>query len=500
MTRFYKMNIYPSSKAAYKYFGNSEYRERPHITIGLNADKFRDGSTATIKVVSTTGTDFSLTITGSDDSAVTTTSFNTAIDYYNDPIWSLAEALKKNISLFYDVTVNEADIYTYSTVTAYFDSSTTYKVTVSDNLTISGDYDGTYIPLVKYVMTFNVDDGDETTHFDAEKYTNDKQVFFNLTSPFTNTITKYPISFTYNLHRSFDGASGITYTKSVLTDSDTTTIIMPTTCGEFYDLDYNNYLIDVNTSLKGNFLTNKLTREITYDERIALSAITSDPTQFIFKLHYYTPSGSFIATLGETDFINYGTYGSYYSETHNHRTDMYVDPCIQSVETKYDKTVGYIEAVITNTSGTEKSERLRLNVNGRCQSVNTVYFVNKIGGIDWYTFKGSTELESDIDDQEVYTSLYNGRIHNGKTYHETNVRYKTMEKKKTLNSGRITHSEAKWLDELASSHYVFLTQSDKTNGVKFYEVVVDEVDVDIDSSETYSECSITYYIGDKDIL
>lgn len=494
------MNIYPSSKAAYKYFGNSEYRERPYITIGLNKDKFRDGSTATIKVTALAGSDFSLTITGSDDGSVSATSFNTAIDYYNDPIWSLAEALKKNISLFYDVKVDEADVYNDSTVTAYFDSSSNYKVAVSDNLTISGYPDGNYVPLVKYVMTFNVNDGDETTTFDAEKYTNDKQVFFNLTSPFVNTIAKYPISFTYSMHRSFDGATGITYTKSVLTGNDTTTIIMPTTCGEFYELDYkNNYLIDVNTSLKGKFLTNKLTREIAYDERIALSALTSDPTQFTFKMHYYTPSGNFITTLSETDFANYGAF-AYYSETHNYRTDIYVDPCIQSVENKLGKTVGYVEAVITNLSGTEKTDRLRLNVNGRCQSVNTVYFVNKIGGIDWYTFKGSTELESDIDDQEVYSSLYKGRIHNDKTYHQTNVRYKTMEKKRTLNSGRITHSEAKWLDELASSHYVFLTQGDKTSGLNFYEVVVDEVDVDIDSSETYSECSITYYIGDKDIL
>lgn len=492
------MNIYPSSKNAFTYFGNSEYSSKPYIKVSVS-DTFCSGDELILTVKNTSGTDFSLTITGTDGGAVTSTSFNSTISYDNDPILSLAECMKKNISLFYDITLGVSDAGE-TEVTAYYDSSTNYKTTVNSGLTIKGNYDGKYIPLVKFTMHFNVNDGEEASEFDAEKYTNEEQIFFNLTSPFADTMTKYPITFKYTTYKSYNTANGTTMTQSLGSNSGTN-VIMPTTCGEFYDLDYSDYIIDAASSARGQFLTNNKIREITYNERVALSVISSSInaqilTKFIMKCYYYTPNGVYITSNSETSLDK----NAYYSETTCYRTDMYIDPCIEKIEAKYGKTVGYVEIGLTELSGVERTERIRLNVNGRCQNVNTVYFVNKIGGIDWYTFKGSTEIESDIDDQETYSSLYNGRIHNDKTYHQTNVRYKTMGKKKTLKSGRITHSEAKWLDELASSRYVFLTKEDKTNGIQFYEVVVDEVDIDINSSETYSECSISYYVGDKDIL
>lgn len=488
------MNIYPSSKSAYAYFGNSEYTSKPYIKVSVS-DTFCSGDELILSINSTSGTDFSLVITGTDGGTVTSTSFNSTIDYNNDPILSLAECMKKNLSLFYDITIGVSDLGE-TEVTAYYDTSVNYKTTVNSGLTIKGNYDGKYTPLVKFIMHIKTTDGDGSTNeFDAEKFTNEERVFFNLTSPFARTMGKYPISFAYTMFKSFETASGVSMTQT-LGNAVNDNIIMPTTCGEFYDIDYSNYFIDVNTSSKGKFLTNKTTREIAYNERIALSVITSDPTKFVTKCHYYTPSGSYIATYGENDFGEW----EYYSETHCQRTDIYLDPRIETIEYKYAKTVGYIELVIADLNGVERTERLRLNVNGRCQSVNTIYFINKIGGVDWYTFKGSTETVSEIDDQETYTSLYNGKIHNGMTFHQTNVRYKTMGKTKLLTSGKITHSEGEWLDELASSKYIFLTKGNNKKGITFYEIVVDEVDIDIDSSETYAECSITYYIGDKDFI
>lgn len=486
------MEYIPSSIPFYKEFGNPQYSDTPYIDITLS-DTFGDNNEEYIKVKASDSSNYTLTITGTKGGGVSTTSFNINNDGNNNPILSLCEAMKKSISLFYGVkTYTDEDGNTH--VKAYYDTSTNYLTTISSGLSVSGDYNGKYIPLTKFTMHYNVNDGD--AEFDTEKYTNDKTVRFNLPAPFTMGITKYPIKFTYGVYYSYDTADGETNTRTM--GEYDGYIVLPTTIGDFTQISYGDRYV-IGTLSNKHFLTTNEKRTIGYGERIGLSVLTpmsnnlTDDSELRFRVLYFTPSGILITSKIDYEY----NPTQYKSETVNGRRDIYIDPDIAEIEGEYGKAVGYIECVMMNDA-TEVTERIRLNVNGRCSSLNTVYFINKIGGVDWYTFRGSNEREIGIDSNETYTSIYDNEMLNAhNTHHKTNVRYKTMEKTKTLNTGRISHSEAIWLDELASSRYCFIYNDDTES---FYEIVVDDVSIDIDSSENYAEASISYYMGDKDIL
>lgn len=471
----------PSSRPYYITFGNPQSDRSPYITIKKSSSYSAD-SGCYISFTDRNGGNYTLTITGTNGGSITTNTFNSSTDNGNQPIISLAEALKKNISMFYDVKVTHSG--TEYVVTAYYDSSTKYTVAYGNSLSVTGDLNGIYNPMVKYTLNYDVNDGE--TMFDCEKYTNDKSVDMNIVAPFTTSIGKYPIKFTITGFKSYDDSEGVSHSDWLRTNA--TYDVLPTTFGEFTEPNYTEFIVYTGNSMKGKFLTNNQRREIGYDEPIALSVLNDSPSTLYFTMKFYSPSGTYITSVTEGD-----KNLTYWSETVNNRTDIYVTPPIDYVETSTGKTVGYIECVVTN--GTEEvTEPLTLVVNGRCQTANTLYFVNKIGGVDWYTFRGTTETEIDIDDSETYSSLLNSDGNSHKTFGKTNVAYKTMDKKITLNSGKITHATAKWLDELTSSKYAFIIRDGY-----FYEIVIDEIDITIDTSERYSECSVTYYVGDKDL-
>lgn len=476
------MEFLASSKPNLIYLYNDQYKTKPYVeitTYGSEADEWP---------LTITAKDFELKIVGTKGGVVSSTSFNITDDATNNPILSLAEAMKKNIAIFYDVSTFQRSGKWY--VRAYYDSSANYYTGAGTGLQVSGDYMGKYIPIVKYIMHYTVNDGE--SQFDAEKHTNDEKISFNISNPFSGTIAKFPIKFNLNGYKSYSNSDGSTLTTP-LSPYNEDYIVMPTTCGEFYELNYNDYFISKETYKKGQFLTNRLAREIGYNERVAMSVICDDSVNLKLRVKYFTPSGNYINHMEDNTLSMLGVY---FSETVNGRTDMYFDPSISFVESTNGKQVGYCEVVVMN-GNTEASEPMRLNVNGKCQNINTVYFVNKIGGIDWYTFRGNVENEVDIDDNEVYTSNYVG-AYTHKTKHKTNVRYKTMEKMTTFNSGKITNNEALWLEELASSKYCFVIGNDESEYI-FDEIVVEDVDIETDSAEKYAECSITYYRGDKDI-
>lgn len=477
------MEFLASSKPNLIRLYNDQYGQSPYIEISLNGTP--SDTTVTAKAMAD---EFELVITGSMDGKVTATSFNTRNDSNNNPILSLAEALKKNVALFYDVTVTKTN--NVWKVKAYYDSSMNYTFSVGSGLSISGDYMGRYIPIVKYILNYKVNDGE--SQFDAEKHTNQESLTYNISNPFANTMGKFPVKFNLSGYKTYSTSSGIDRTMP-LGDFAEDYIVMPTTCGQFYDLDYSKYFISRNTNKKGYFLTTATEREIGYDEYVAMSVICDDTVNLKMRAMYYTPSGQFISSFTEADLKQ---KGGYISETVNGRTDIYFNPCISEIETISGKVVGYCEIVVMNGTN-EVSNRMRLRVNGRCKKLNTLYFINKIGGVDWYSFMGSVENEVSIDDNETYTSNYIAP-YTHMTKHKTNVRYKTMEKMVTLNSDKISNAEALWLEELASSKYVFIRTNDKT--YPFTEVVVDSCDIDTDSNEKYAEVSVTYYVGDKDII
>lgn len=458
----------------YLTFYNEQSIGSPYIDI-TTSDEFSSKDEVTLNV--NDGEDDVLTIIGYGSAAVTSTTFNTTEDNSNVPILSLAETLKKNTNIFYNVTTYHSDNEWH--VKVYYDSSLSYTISVSSGLTLSGRTTGGYNPIVKFLLHYDLDDG----MFDAEKYTNENSVKFNISAPFNNIMGKFPIHFDLSGYKRYETARGESRTMNLGTYSDY--CILPTTCGEFYTVNYSDYTIDYNTPIKGNFLTNNTERNIGYDEICALSVIGRDTMLLRLRILYYSPSGLFMASK------DYNQLSYYHAETNSGRTDYYFNPSIALVENEKGKDVGYVEVVVIGGNDAEMSERLRLTVDSRCSNADTIYFVNKIGGIDWYTFRGTKTTTIEIDDNATYQSVYSN---DDLTKHVGGVRYKSMEKMTNLTADKISHSEALWLDELASSRYAFIMDN-----YQFIEIIVDECDIEIDSSEKYGECSLTYYRGDSDL-
>ena len=469
------MIFIPSSKEFSVFINNTQYTETPYVDIALSSS-FSSEIGATIEVKDNNNSNYTLTITGSNNGVASSTTFNTSVTN-NAPIFSLAECLKKNTNMFYNIIVSGSETNGF-TVRAYFDSNTTYTFTVSSGLSISGYTTGNYSPMVKYVMHFHTEDSGD---FEMEKYTKGRSITFNITSPFTNSIGHKPIQFDIYSYSHYSDIDGVTHTK--YRSDYGSYVVIPSTIGEFDMNNYNEYIVNGETYTKGKFLTTKTVRDYMYDENIALSVLTTNGyTHHSLVLKKYTPSGVLI-----------DEYFSLITIDNTYRIDYIIDPKISETETTYGKTVGYFEVVIMGNDGvTPISNTVRYNVVPKCMTPRTLFFLNELGGMDSYTFRGSVEEKIDIDDNETYTMKFTLKD-NVKTM--SAVAYKSMENMVTVNTGKISHAEGKWLKGLAATKYCFIEDPNETNA--FYNVIIDDVDIDIDSSETYCECSVTYYIGDK---
>lgn len=469
------MIFLPSSQAFNVIINNPEYLETPYVDIALSSS-FSSEVGATIEVKDNVNSNYTLTIVGSNNGAISSTTFNTSFTN-NAPIFSLAECMKKNTNMFYDVKVSGNEVNGF-TVRAYFDSNTTYTFTVSSGLSISGYTSGNYSPMVKQVMHFHTENNGD---FEMEKYTKGKSVSFNITSPFNNTIDHKPIQFSIYSYSHYNTIDGVAHTK--YRSDYGSYVVIPSTIGEFETNSYNDYIVNGENYTKGKFLTTKTVRDYMYGEKIALSVLTTNGQIYhSLLLKKYTPSGILITSISPTATID-NTY----------RVDYIIDVNLSDTETTYGKTVGYMEAVIVGRDGvTPISNTIRYNVVPKCMTPRTLFFLNELGGFDSYTFRGSVEEKIDIDDNETYTMKYTMKDH-VKTM--SAVAYKTMENMITVNTGKISHAEGKWLKCLAATKYCFIEDPNVTN--TYYNVIIDSVDIDIDSSETYCECSLTYYIGDK---
>lgn len=469
------MIFLPSSIAYNVIINNTQYMENPYVDIALSSS-FSSDIGATIEIKDNVNSNYTLTIVGSNNSTVSSNTFNTSVNN-NTPIFSLAECLKKNTNMFYNITVsgNETNGFT---VRAYFDNNTTYTFSVTSGLSISGYTSGNYSPMVKQVLHFHTEDSGD---FEMEKYTKGKSVSFNITSPFANSMDYKPIQFNIYSYSQYSDIDEVAHTKYG-TDYGSY-VVIPSTIGQFEVFGYTDYVINGENYTKGKFLTTKTVRDYMYGEKIALSVLTSNgSTHHSLDVKKYTPSGVLI----ESEY-------SLFTINNTYRIDYIIDPKISVAEATYGKTVGYFEVVIMGNDGvTPISNTIRYNVVPKCMTPRTLFFLNELGGFDSYTFRGSVEEKIDIDDNETYTMKYVMKD-NVKTM--SAVAYKTMENMVTVNTGKISHAEGKWLKCLAATKYCFIASPNEEN--VYYNVIIDSVDIDIDSSETYCECSLTYYIGDK---
>lgn len=402
-------------------------------------------------------------IVGSTTATTSSDSFNTG----GVAVLNLMECLKMT-SIFFNITLESAN-----TIKTYIDTSAKYSITVQGSgVTVGGTFSN-HNPLSpnKMVLMLQGNIDENRKNITMEKYNNDPQISFNISSPFQYLSTRYPLSLNITAYQMYDSkASMVTVPYSEMT-------ILPTTLSKFQKIDYSKFY----GVTKVHFLTNNETRRYNYGEHYGLSVL-SDTTP-TFKKNYYTNSGMFLETQTSVEYV----------EKNGVRYDLYDKFDLDNVEARYNHQVGYIDvyAVINGND----SYPVRYYVIPKCKDNNELFFVNEIGGIDSFNFTNTKTVEYAIDDQTTY--MVNPIRDYTDIYELEYSHQKINEVTVTLSTDALDANTTKWLNELNKSKYVF--QYLGTVNPKYKMVVVDKFDIEYNNDENEFELELEYHDADANI-
>lgn len=454
-------------------FANNTYTQPPYITFTIPNSVV--GSDVTITFEDAEDEDAAkIVLQGKNGSYITSRTFNTATSV-EQVTYSLLECLKQ-LSIVYD-TIPVGN----NQVRAGMDTSRKWKVT-SDKITVGGTYQSYNIESINKWVIMGVGEIDkETSNFTLEKYNNSEEVSFNVSQPFQLIASRYPFKMDLSAYL----VNNNRIEKQTINNS--TITVLPTTMSKFSYIDYDNdYLIEKAGNEKKRFLTTSTTKNYNYDEWIGLSVLTDyNMSEITLLKKYYTNSGMFLTS--------YNTVMR--KDSHNDRVDFYDTFNINQVENAYNHQVGYIDVVCATTTGKELTETLRYYVQPSCETNDTFYFINSIGGLDSYSFTGKKEEEIKIDDNVTYKK--NPTRPYTDVYELEYVRQKTMEHTYTSTSSMIDKAMALWLEELATSKYVF--KYNHYDKVKDTMVIIDDLDIEVASDEKYYEIKAEWRYADSNI-
>ena len=463
--------ILASSKDNFIVFSNEYAQEKPYITFQVSSG-FTSQSHPTITLTDRVDEgNFKRVLEGVSGGTITVTSFG----FFSDALstaFSLMECLKKN-DIFHNVEFTTGASNTYI-VKAELDTSISYNIYCNDNhIVVGGNYIGYSADSPdKFVLLAKADIDNSTTQISMEKVTNGSLISFNVTSPFQGLTLKNPVNVSllgYEIHNN---------KPEILPISNQSFYVLPTTLSKFQEIDYNNYFYNSTIKDKKQFLTNRKYRTYNYGETISLSFLSDIPCSLL--TNYYTNGGSFITSSTWCD----------YSERNGIRTDYYTSFDIETVEDAYSGQVGYFEVVAMN-GGDVASNPVRFKVVPKCNENREIFFVNEIGGIDSFNFLGEYVYNSEIDDLETYR--INPTDDFGDVKVITSQRTKRNPVTHTLTTGLISMEDAKWLDELGKSKYIFKYS---TSGSR-YQIVIPE-DMDIELSDRDDSYEVTFEYRDSD--
>lgn len=460
--------IIASSLDNFLIFENDTSNSSPFVTFSLYMGGLEQDIVLTI-VNADDATEFTKIITGSASGDTTASSFNITGTDLNVTL-SLLECIKMN-SIFNTVTLENSGGTYY--IKAYLDTSRRYGIT-SDNgqLTVSGNFSYYNVTTPnKFTLMLN---SDLLGQMEMQKYSTSDDVSFNVSSPFQHLSQKYPSRV------NILGYKTINRFNTMLSITNSTVYVLPTTISKFTSWDYADYTSYGALSNKVKWLTNNTERNYNYDELCALSVLSNTTPSILKK--YYTNGGTFLSSDTEVQT----------SETTNMRTDFYFTLNISEVEEETQREVGYVEVTCT-IDGNEIVSPVRYNVMPKCNENHTLFFINSIGGVDSFTFLGETIRNTTIDDQSTYfinpvrpyTSLYE-------------LEYSKQKKNKittTLTTTIQNMETAEWLNEIARSKYVFRLLDDGSEMV----VIVDKMDIEVSDRETEFEVQCEYYDADNNI-
>lgn len=467
MARLEPNTIIASSLDNFLIFDNQYYTTMPYVVIGVASTIVGQNITLTFEDADDPDA-AKITLEGTPNSNITSRTFNTS-GSVTQLMFSLMECLKMN-SIVYDVYPTNPN-----TLKMGLDTSRRWRIT--STLMIAGNF-LSYNPeaLNKWVVMINGNIDSETSQFSLEKYNNNQQISFNISAPFAYITTKYPFQI------SLAGYSVNNGVVNMQTISNNQILVMPTTLDKFETVDYSRYFLQNGNNEKKDFLTRNFLRNYNYDEYVGLSVLTDRNTSGItLTKKYYTNSGMFLTS----------TNGCYRKEYNNSRLDFYDTFDILTIENQYNHQVGYVDVVAVDGS-TELTNPVRFMVEPKCESNDTLFFINAIGGLDSFNFTGEHRFGSNIDERVTY--MKNPQKPFDTTYELEHTKQVEIEQTYVSYTSMINERMANWLTELQRSKYVF-----KLIDGKYIMVLIENMDIDLSDVEKYFEVQCEYRYADTGI-
>lgn len=468
---------------------------------------------------------FQHTITAKNGATSTSKEFN-PITNGNMANFALFDSLRQ-CAFIYDASIDMDGIITCS-----LDSSRTYRIYgewTRGNLRIEGTYTN-YVSTEMPKSVLNLS-GDNFS-FSMEKYSPDTTVSFNVSAPFTYTQSKHPIKVRMNGYQSLNGSNmpmPLPYSNM---------LILPTTLKKFEVFNESDFY----TSTKQNFLCSNTAQTIgfasykewlydsdTYKSDVAMLSIIADDDDNIdtickYKMHqrFYSPSGKLIYESGDGQWFDGQMVWS--KAYNNGRIDfskyLHFFPFADNY-TEYQ--IGRIEVYVTKND--EKvSNVYTFYPSYGCNRSTIIYFINKYGGVQTADFFDGYEVQSSIEDAEVYfTNPTEDRVGNISNYPFEDCyksddpylldeieRVKTKRRNDTYIVKKICDKkEAEWLKELQSSKNVWIAVENHqfdSNGQyhlnaadRWQTIIVDSLDINMSDAQDEYELTLTFHKSDNNL-
>lgn len=467
MARLEPNTIIASSLDNFLIFDNPSHTQLPYVNISISSGNV--GQNATLTFEDADDPDAAkIILEGNPTVKITSRTFNTS-GSVQQVMLSLMECLKMN-SIVYDVHP-----VTMSMLNMGLDSSRKWRIT--GNFSIGGNYTS-YDPdaIKKWVVMVNGNIDSETSQFSLEKYNNNQQISFNVSAPFAYITSKFPFQISLAAY----SVSGGSVNMQTITNNQI--LVMPTTLDKFETVDYSSYYLVSGNNEKRDFLTRNLLRNYNYDEYVGLSILTNRTTDNITLLKkYYTNSGMFLTSNS----------GCYRKEYNNSRLDFYDTFDILTVENQYNHQVGYVDVVAVDGS-TELTNPVRFMVEPKCESNDTLFFINAIGGLDSYNFTGEHRFESEIDERVTY--MKNPQRPFDTIFELEHTKQVEIDQSYVSYTSMINERMANWLTELQRSKYVF-----KLVDGKYIMILIDDMNIDLSDTEKYFQVQCEYRYADTGI-
>lgn len=463
-----KNSLLASSLDNFYIFQNDDFIATPYVNFTINNT---NACELTIQD-SISEQDYKLVISGNPSYAVSDTTYRTATST-QATMYSLIECLKRNSMLFYDITILSANSFRIK-----LDTSRTYSIYCSNSaITIAGTYStytSTEYPKFSLMLQGNIDDN--TTTIPLDKYNNQSTVSFNVTEPFERISFKKPITLNLYGYEYFDGTTKpLNITRNVIK-------ILPTTLTKFENVDYAEYYFSTVQNTPKKWLTTNTNRKYNYGEVVGVSFL-ADTNNITVKHKYYTNSGMYLTSLTTASRI----------EQNDIRKDFYIQFDLDAVEANYNHQVGYVELVALYNNA-EVSNTIRYTVRPKCRNNHTLFFLNKLGGVDSFNFANEAEYNSKITNNT--TSFRNPLSSYDEIYEIERKQSLKNEVHYTFND-TVDYECGIWLNELSKSKYVYLYLGN-TNPY-YMMVIVDSMNIVLNDDEQRFDISCEYHHSDNEI-